>query len=440
MRNGLPSAPQETLLRNATPLPAPRAARRASHAAARISALPPRAKRLALRPCSLGCPIFARTFWAKAGLSLSLLLLAVPAFSQATPPPEPDPLARIRAQPPAEVCSEAQPTLCAEAAPKIIANAMGSPSPLEESLRSLNVQINGDLTCTLAPEVMARPADWAFTAFLNAGLQVHTESFTVSFRSQGTGPGQGATEEKEDNVVAEIRGREEPDEIVVLGARLHTTGPGNWVVHDDCEAAVVIEAARDIVATGLIPRRTIRFVLFSDVLHDGDKRLAGSVLGSWAYVRAHRGEMDRTVAAIILDGGTGRVTGYSLGGRPEISAGVRQAVEPLDGLRTLTDSDDAPLNVDGIDFLLEGVPNLVAKQELVDPAPRGDVDFQELRRSAAIMGVTAFDVAEDVAPLGPRLSRAEIDALLKQTGLDEQMKAAGIWQQWESGQRGRQPQ
>jgi hypothetical protein len=62
-----------------------------------------------------------------------------------------------------------------------------------------------------------------------------------------------------------------------------------------------------------------------------------------------------------------------------------------------------------------------------------------LKRHAAIAGVTAFDVAEDVAPLGPRLSRAEIETLLTQSGLDQQMKTAGIWPLWESGQRGRQP-
>jgi hypothetical protein len=40
--------------------------------------------------------------------------------------------------------------------------------------------------------------------------------------------------------------------------------------------------------------------------------------------------------------------------------------------------------------------------------------------------------------LGRRLSRAEVDALLKQTGLEAQMKTAGLWRSWEGGQRGRQ--
>jgi len=37
------------------------------------------------------------------------------------------------------------------------------------------------------------------------------------------------------------------------------------------------------------------------------------------------------------------------------------------------------------------------------------------------------------------LSRAELDSLVKDTGLDQQMKALGYWEQWQSGARGRKP-
>ena len=56
--------------------------------------------------------------------------------------------------------------------------------------------------------------------------------------------------------------------------------------------------ARDIHLTGLRPRRSIRFVLFS-----GKEQ---GMLGSWAYARDHRAELDKTIAAILFDGGTGR--------------------------------------------------------------------------------------------------------------------------------------
>ena len=62
--------------------------------------------------------------------------------------------------------------------------------------------------------------------------------------------------------------------------------------------------------------------------------------------------------------------------------------------------------------------------------------MQELKRNTAIVAVTAFGVAERAEPLGPRQSRAEIETLLKATGLDEQMKIAGLWPLWESGTAG----
>ena len=89
---------------------------------------------------------------------------------------------------------------------------------------------------------------------------------------------------EQENVVGEIRGREKPDEVVILGAHLDSWELGTGALDDGCNAALVIEAARAIKATGLVPRRTIRFVLFS-----GEEQ---GTLGSEAYVRAHLAEMD----------------------------------------------------------------------------------------------------------------------------------------------------
>jgi hypothetical protein len=373
-----------------------------------------------------------------------LLLAAAPAFPQATPP-EPDPLARIRAQPPAQVCSEAQPTLCAEAAPKIIANAMGADSTIEANLRALASGEGGHAMGAPAPQSVVdqtRATDWAVAAFRAAGLDVHTESYTVASNPATAADGQ--QDIAQENVVAEIRGREDPGEIVILGAHLGSPIPDNGALTDNCDAAVVIEAARDIAATGLVPRRTIRFVLFT-----GGSEISGSTLGSAAYAHSHHDEMGRTLAAILFEfnAGLSARAGFSLDGRHDIEQGVREATEPLDALVSVTDSYDVTLGLDGLDFILEGVPNLVAYGEGHGLTRIGDTtpvaldasDIQELKRHAAIAGVTAFDVAEDVAPLGPRLSRAEIGSELKQTGLDDEMKGAGIWPQWESGQRGRQP-
>src|SRR6202040_185772 len=88
------------------------------------------------------------------------------------------------------------------------------------------------------------------------------------------------------NVIGEIRGREKPDEAVILGAHMDSWDLGTGALDNGCNAAMVIEAARAIKATGLVPRRTIRFVLFS-----GEEQ---GLLGSWHYALAHRAELDKT--------------------------------------------------------------------------------------------------------------------------------------------------
>ena len=244
---------------------------------------------------------------------------------------------------------------------------------------------------------------------------------------------------EQENVVAEIRGREKPDEFVVLGAHLDSWDLGTGALDDGCNAALVIEAARDIHLTGLRPRRSIRFVLFG-----GNEQ---GMLGSHAYALAHKAELDRAIAEIVFDEGTGRVTGFSLGGRRDIEPGLRESVEPLASWGITRNTYDAVFGSDNFDFLLEGVPTLVANQEEGNYAANDDaasdtydkVNLVNVKLNTAVAGLLAFSFAEHSAPLGRRLSRSEVDVLVKQTGLDKQMKSSDLWHSWESGQRGRQP-
>ncbi len=242
------------------------------------------------------------------------------------------------------------------------------------------------------------------------------------------------------NVVAEIRGSERPNDFVLLGAHLDSFDLGRGALDDGCNAALVIEAARDIQLTGLRPKRSIRFVLFSGN-EEGN-------LGSWAYVRAHRDELDHADAAIIFDEGSGRVTGFSLEGRGELQSEVlHQALAPLNSSGVNRFTENSILGTDNLDFLLEGVPNLLANQEeanyVANYGASSDtydkVDIPNLKFNTAVAGVLAFGLAEFAAPVGPRLSRAEIASLLKQTGLESQLRALEVWPYWESGRRGRQP-
>jgi carboxypeptidase Q len=243
----------------------------------------------------------------------------------------------------------------------------------------------------------------------------------------------------QENVVAEIRGYEKPDESVILGAHLDSWDLGTGALDNGCNAALVIEAARALKATGLRPRRTIRFILFS-----GEEQ---GLLGSWAYVKTHRAELDRIRAVIIFDSGVGRVTGYSVGGRADIAPAVREALKPLDSWDINRLTTDAQIGTDHFDFLIEGLPTLVANQEEANYLPNyhaasdtlDKVDIRELKLNTTIAALTTWGLADRPSLLGKRLSRAELESLMKETGLDQQMKSLGYWQSWEKNTRGRQP-
>ena len=241
------------------------------------------------------------------------------------------------------------------------------------------------------------------------------------------------------NVVAEIRGYEKPEESVVLGAHLDSWELGTGALDNGCSAAMVIEAARALKATGLLPRRSIRFVLFN-----GEEL---GLMGSHEYVKAHRSEMDKIRAMITFDSGTGRFTGYSLGGRRDTEAAVREILRPLESWNINNHTYDAPLGTDNFDFLLEGVPTLNANQDdanyLLNYHAASDtfdkVDMRALKLHTVIAALTAWGIADRGEPLGKRLSRAEIETQLEETGMDKPMKLYGLWNDWQSGARGRKP-
>ena len=226
---------------------------------------------------------------------------------------------------------------------------------------------------------------------------------------------------------------------IIDGAQFPTPESAVELKEPATQLALVIEAARAIKATGLLPRRTLRFILFS-----GEEQ---GTVGSYGYVAAHRAELDKMRAVIVYDTGSGRVTGYSLGGRKDIEAGVKEVLKPLDSWGATNHTADASFGTDNFDFLLEGVPNLVANQEisnyLVNYHAASDtfdkVDLRELKLNTALAALTAWGIADRAEPLGKRLSRAELDVLVKETGLDQQMKVLGYWDAWQSGERGRKP-
>lgn len=328
---------------------------------------------------------------------LALAAIALPSQAQVSQTP-PDPLARIRAAAAADganqACSISETSACAQANPKILANALAS-TALAENVRQLATF--GSLAANSA--AMAKAIAWSETAFRAAGAdRVDTHS---------------------GNVVAEIRGREKPDEFVIVAANLDSAFVATQVTDsaysapddDRCNAAMLVEAARDIHLTGLRPRRSIRFVIFGDRWQ-----------GPGRYIYSQQ-ELDSTVAVAIFEGGCSAITGFNLSGREELEPGVQAALDfaPIKPWGVGKDTYGVALFSEYFDFLLQGIPSLTANR-LAPAAKVAKIDMDTLKKNAALAGILAFGLAEHAMPLGPRLTHAETESLLERTGLKAQMQ------------------
>jgi hypothetical protein len=230
------------------------------------------------------------------------------------------------------------------------------------------------------------------------------------------------------NVIGEIRGREKPDEIIVVGAHLDSNDLGPGALDNAAGVGGVMEAARAIKALGLTPRRTIRFVLFT-----GEEE---GMLGSTAYVRRHRDEMDRTVAALIMDIGAGKPLGWFSMGRDDLDAQIKELMAPLQQFGLSVIEHAAFAATDNAAFMAEGVPNLVLIQDDAPYLPVhhtiGDTpdkaDPRDYASAVATLAVTAYLIADRAERFGRRLTAEEVRTIATATKVDAQWRVAGIWQ------------
>ena len=236
------------------------------------------------------------------------------------------------------------------------------------------------------------------------------------------------------NVVAEITGSEKPDEVVLLGAHLDSWDLGTGANDNGVNVALLVDVLRGIKELGLRPKRTIRFVAFN-----------AEELGMWGsaeYVRAHAKELGNVAAVVIFDVGSGRTTSFFLNGREDLRKPVDAALAPV-ALAGAPHTLEGVDGTDNFDFLLSGVPNVVANQDwapyLPDYHAESDtfdmVDAREARANVAIASALVWGFANADAR-APRQTKAEVDKLLKDTKLDEQMKGLGQWDDWVAGRRG----
>lgn len=202
------------------------------------------------------------------------------------------------------------------------------------------------------------------------------------------------------NVIGEIRGREKPGEVVVIGGHLDSWDVGAGAQDDGSGCVAALQAVALIRKLGLEPRRTIRVVFWTNE--------ENGLRGARAYRQWVGDQVKNHVAAIEMDGGSERPLGFGLGLTDAPEDVVNRAMERAREIGKLLErvgateilrggggADIGPLMRDGV----PGLGHRTVGQRYFDwhhtAADTLDtIDKQDFRMNVAALAVMAYVIAD----------------------------------------------
>lgn len=202
------------------------------------------------------------------------------------------------------------------------------------------------------------------------------------------------------NVIAELKGTERPDEIVLIGGHFDSWDVGQGA-HDDGGSCIAAwEAIRLLKELGLRPRRTIRVVLFTNE--------ENGLRGGNGYRDAHRAELSKHIIAIESDSGIYRPEGFGLAATapPQARANVMEIAKLLVGIDAHRigasggGADIGPIMREGVlgaNLDVEGSRYFDIHHTQADTLDK--IDPRDLSLVVATMAVMAYTIADMPEPL-----------------------------------------
>lgn len=207
------------------------------------------------------------------------------------------------------------------------------------------------------------------------------------------------------NLVGEIRGRELPEEVVLVAGHIDSWDTGTGAMDDGGGVVATWDALRVIRKLGLRPRRTLRVVAFTNE--------ENGLRGAAAYRDRHAAELGRHVMALESDGGVFRLQGFAYTGPAAgraVLEGIAGLLEPL-GAGRIGDggggADIAPLaqaaaaqglSLPLVSPIVENTRYFVYHHTPADTVER--LDPGELASNVAGIAVLAYVVADLPQRLG----------------------------------------
>jgi carboxypeptidase Q len=202
------------------------------------------------------------------------------------------------------------------------------------------------------------------------------------------------------NVVAELRGSEQPDEVVVVGGHIDSWDVGQGAMDDGGGAFAAWQAVRLIKQLGLRPRRTVRVVLWTNEENGGR--------GNLAYRDRYAADLGRHVLAIESDKGVFAPVGFGVSGSDSALALARQIGGLLAGIKAgAVERETLGPEADVEPLVDRGVPGMGLKVDASryfwyhhSAADTFDkIDAGDMARCVAALAVMAYVAADLPEPL-----------------------------------------
>lgn len=195
------------------------------------------------------------------------------------------------------------------------------------------------------------------------------------------------------NVIAELRGRERPDEIVVIGAHIDSWDAGQGAHDDGAGCVTMMQALTVLRKLGLRPRRTIRVVLFTNE--------ENGLRGARAYFRDHKNEVENHVMALESDSGAFAPLGFRVQSNDTALAQMKDIASLLESIGA-TQAIKSFSGADLIPLAEAGVPTLGLHVDLskyfdyhhTHADTLDKVDPTHLAQHVAVAAVAAYVIAD----------------------------------------------
>jgi Zn-dependent M28 family amino/carboxypeptidase len=200
------------------------------------------------------------------------------------------------------------------------------------------------------------------------------------------------------NVIADWKGTEHPEQVVVVSGHLDSWDLGTGAIDDGAGVVVSMQTLHLLKELGIHPRRTVRFVAWMSE-EEGSE-------GAAAYMADHNSAIANHIGAIESDLGADHPAGIYYAGKGELGQWLRPVAQVLDaiGAETLVSAPEAGEDIAGL--TAKGVPSFAPVQDsrfyfnyhhtAADTFDK--IDPKHLNENAAVMAVLAYALADSPEP------------------------------------------